>query len=270
MDQKTKAELLRSLHQGPDPLILVNVWDAVSARLAEAEGFPAVATGSAGVAAVLGYPDGELIPRHEMLFMVGRIARSVDVPVTADMEAGYEDPVGAALDAIAAGAVGLNLEDMASGELIPLPEQVEQIKAVRAAAAAEDIPLVINARTDIFLHQDGDPESRLARSVERLNAYYEAGADCLFAPGVVDAETIGKLTAALKGPLNILAMAGTPSVPELVRLGVRRISFGSGPSRVALGAYRRIAREIRDHGTFEALRTEAIPYPEIQKLLARQ
>ncbi len=264
MDQKAKAERFRQLHSGPEILVLPNAWDAISARIVEAEGFPAVATGSAGIAAVLGYPDGQRIPRAEMMFLVGKMVQAVNVPVTADVEAGYDDPVRTALDVIACGAVGMNLEDMADHELLPLDRQLDTIRAVKAAA----VPLVLNARTDIFLAHHGDPATRFARAVERLNAFHDAGADCLFAPGVIDAETIGRLVAAVKGPLNILAGAGAPSIPELQRLGVRRASLGSGPSRVALGALRRFARQIRNEGTLTPLATDAIPYAEIQKLLS--
>jgi 2-methylisocitrate lyase-like PEP mutase family enzyme len=269
MDARSKAERLRELHHGPDPLLLVNAWDGVSARLSEAEGFPAVATGSAGCAAVLGYPDGERIPRAEMLFLAGAIARSVEVPVTADVEAGYDDPVETALDLIRVGVVGLNLEDMAGRRLFSIEEAAGNVRAIRSAATGAGVPTVINARTELYLAKHGDETTRFDRAVERLNAYFDAGADCLFAPGVTDAETIGRLVAALKGPLNILATVGTPPIEELRRLGVRRVSFGSGPSRVALGAYRRIVREIRDHGTFAALATEAIPYSEVQGLHSR-
>src|SRR5207248_211584 len=140
----------------------------------------------------------------------------------------------------------------------PLKEQVEKIRAVRAAVDAAGIPLVINARTDILLAKHGDSATRFERSLERLNAYHAAGADCLFAPGISDAQTIERLASALKGPLNILAHIGTPSLRDLKRLGVKRVSFGSGPSRVALGSLRRIVREIRDNGTYKALETEAV------------
>src|SRR5271165_6769742 len=128
MDQRSKAELLRQLHAGPEVLVLPNAWDAISARIVEAEGYPVVATTSAGVAAVLGYPDGQKIPRGEMLFLIGKIAGAVGIPVTADIEAGYDDAVQTAHDVIASGAVGMNLEDMADGELLPLASQVETIR----------------------------------------------------------------------------------------------------------------------------------------------
>jgi 2-methylisocitrate lyase-like PEP mutase family enzyme len=261
-----KAELLRKLHEGPDVLVLPNAWDAISARVMESEGFPAVATTSAGCAAVLGYADGQQIPRAEMIFLVAKIAAAVDVPVTADVEAGYGDAVQTAHDLLAAGAVGLNLEDMDENALLPVATQVDRIRAIREAFG---LSIVINARTDIFLAQLGDPATRFERTVERLNQYRDAGADCLFVPGVKDAETIGRLAQAIRGPLNILATPGAPSIAEMKRLGVARVSLGSGPSRVALGAIRRLARDLKQYGTFEALGTESIPYDEVQKLLTR-
>jgi len=270
MGQKEKAEVFRNLHRGPDILVLPNAWDAISARIIAAEGFPAAATGSAGIAAVLGYPDGQRIPRSEMMFMTARMAAAVSVPLTADVEAGYGDPAATAREVIAAGAAGMNFEDMVNHQLVPLSEQLERIRAVKAAARESGIPLVLNARTDIFLAHHGDESTRFDRAVERLNAFHEAGADCLFAPGVTDAATIERLVKGVKGPLNVLAGTGTPSVPELQRLGVRRLSLGSGTQRIALGAAQRFARHLRDQGTLTALATDAVPYAEVQRLLSEQ
>lgn len=270
MTQKSKADLLRSLHTSTEMLVLPNAWDAASAAVISAEGFAAIATSSSGCAAVLGYADGQNIPRSEMLFLIGKIAGAVDVPVTVDVEAGYGDAVQTALDVIAAGAVGMNLEDLAGGEFIPLEMQVGIIKSVRSAAEAADIPLVLNARTDLFLAQHGDPATRTDRAIERLNAFRSAGADCLFAPGVRDVETIGRLVKALNGPLNILATVGSPSLAELRALGVARVSLGGGPSRVALGAVRRFVRRLRADETFAALAEEAIPFAEMEALLSRK
>lgn len=264
-----KADLFRSAHLGPEPLILPNAWDAASARVLVAEGYSAVATSSSGCAAVLGYPDGQHIPRGEMMMLLGRIAKTVDVPVSADVEAGYDDPVKTALDVIAAGAIGLNLEDMAGGVLQSIEEQTKIIAAVREAARGAGVNLVINARTDIYLAQNGDESTRFERTVERLNAYRAAGADCLFAPGVKDGDTIGRLVKALNGPLNVLAVPGSPSIVEMKNLGVARVSFGGGPSRLALGAVRRFMRELRAYGTFGTLANEAIPSAELQKLLSQ-
>src|SRR5881275_1245089 len=148
MTQKNKAELLRKLHGGPEVLVLPNAWDAGSARVVEAEGFPVVATTSSGCAAVLGYADGQKIPRGEMIFLIAKIVRAVNVPVTADVEAGYDDAEQTALDVIAAGAVGLNFEDMVDHKLVPLETQLQRIRMLRAVSDENGMPLVINARTD--------------------------------------------------------------------------------------------------------------------------
>jgi 2-methylisocitrate lyase-like PEP mutase family enzyme len=269
MDQKAKGELFLRLHADPEILVLPNAWDVISARIVEAEGFPAGATSSAAVASMLGYQDGQHISRAEMLGMVTRITAATNVPITVDVEAGYGDAATTALEVVGAGAVGMNLEDMVGDVLTPLPEQLELIRAVRAAVDASGIPFVLNARTDIFLAKHGDEATRVDRAVERLNTFRDAGADCLFAPGVSDAQTIGRIANAVKGPLNILATVGTPPIAELTRLGVKRVSLGSGTSRVALGALQRFVRQLRTEGMFTALQTEAVPFPEVQKLLSR-
>jgi 2-methylisocitrate lyase-like PEP mutase family enzyme len=260
-----KATILRNMHQGPRILVLPNAWDVASARIFEDAGFPAIATTSAGIANALGYPDVERISRDEMLWMVKRIAQAVSVPVTADVEAGYGDPVGTARAVLDAGAVGMNLEDSAlGGALADLPAQVRLIEQVRAAS-----DIVINARTDVYLFAVGDEATRFDRTVERLNAYRKAGADSLFAPGVRDPETIGRLAKAVNGPLNILATAGTPSIAELERLGVRRVSVGSGPMRAAMGLTKRIAKELMEHGTFASMTEGAMLYPEANALFTK-
>jgi len=264
MQREEKIEAFRALHHGPRILTLPNAWDAASARIFEDAGFQAIGTSSAGVAFALGFPDGEQIPRDEMLEMVGRIARAVSVPVTADVEAGYGDPVATARGVVQTGAAGMNLEDVSGhgpGSHIALHWQVAYIREIRAAT-----DLVVNARTDIFLEGIGDAGTRFERTVERLNAYLHAGADCAFAPGVRDAETIGRLALAVAGPLNVLAVAGSPSTAEMERMGVARVSVGSGPMRVTLALVRRMAQQLRDEGTFEMLR-DAIPYAEVNALL---
>jgi 2-methylisocitrate lyase-like PEP mutase family enzyme len=260
-----KVEILRNLHQGPGILVLPNAWDVASARIFEATGFPAIATTSAGVANSLGYPDVERIPRDEMIGIVKRIARSVSVPVTADVEAGYGDPVGTARAVLDAGAVGMNLEDSSiDGSLADLAAQVRIIQQIRAAA-----DIVINARTDVYLFGVGDEATRFDRTVERLNAFHKAGADSLFVPGVRDPETIGRLAKAVHGPINILATAGAPSIAELERLGVRRVSVGSGPMRASMGLTQRIAKELKEHGTFASMTEGAMPYQEANQLFMK-
>jgi 2-methylisocitrate lyase-like PEP mutase family enzyme len=274
--QARKAEQLRKLHRGPRILILANAWDVISARIVEDAGFPAVATTSAGVAAVLGYPDGQRVPQREVLEFVARIARAVSVPVTADMESGYgtspADMAEMARALVVAGAVGLNLEDVTGddeGSHVEIGLQTEKIAAVREASAAAGVPLVINARTDVYLMPIGPEETRFERTVERLRAYRKAGADCVFAPGIRDKETIGKLLRAVDGPLNILLQPGGPSVADLEKLGVARASIGSGTMRAALGTARKFAKalsEYRDHAEFMK---DAVPYDEVNRLLGR-
>ncbi len=255
----TQADVLRQLHQGPRLLLLPNAWDAASARIFERAGFPALGTTSAGVAFTLGYPDGQRLTRGEMLDSVARIARSVKIPVTADVEAGYDDAVETARAVWAAGAVGMNLEDTAGAGLIDIAPGV---RAIREAVPG----MVVNARTDIFLNLIGEEATRFDRAVERLNSYRDAGADCLFAPGVRDRDTIARLVRAVRGPLNILAVAGSPPIGELETLGVARVSVGSGPMRATLGLLDRMAVELRDNGTYTAMTEGAIPYADVNKL----
>ena len=230
--QKAKTDALRAMHRGQGVLVLPNAWDVASARVIQQAGFRAIATTSAGIAFTLGYPDGQRISRVEMLAVVARIAGAVEVPVTADVEAGYgvrpEDAAQTARDVLGAGAVGMNLEDATGDPQHPLLEltlQVERVKAVR------ELPIVLNARTDVYLLETGPAEKRYDEAVRRLAAFRDAGADCVFAPGLRDAETIGRLVKDLQCPVNILAGPGSPSVPELQKLGVARVSVGSGAMR---------------------------------------
>ncbi|HEY1911648.1 MAG TPA: isocitrate lyase/phosphoenolpyruvate mutase family protein [Vicinamibacterales bacterium] len=268
-----KAELLRRLHRAPPILVLPNAWDAATARLFEAEGFPAIATTSAGVAAALGYPDGGSVPWREMIEAVSRIARAVRVPVTADIEHGYATtPDGVAdvvVRVIAAGAVGVNLEDIQPGapDLEPLALQTDKIKAVVKASATAGVRVVINARTDVFLKAIGAPEARLGVAIERGKAFLEAGADCVFVPGVKDAAVISELVRGIGGPVNVLAAAGMPPIPQLEKLGVARLSVGSGPMRAALSVARDVARELKGPGTFKTFTDRAMTFAEVNELM---
>jgi len=274
--KRTQADLGRQfleLHSGPRILVLPNAWDVASARVFEEAGFPAIGTTSAGVAFSLGYPDGQKISREEMLAVVRRIAAAVEVPVTADVEAGFgstpEEVADTARAVISAGAVGMNLEDGVEAKpdfLADVNRQKEIIRAVLEAAASAGIPFALNARTDIFLYGIGPAETRMARAIERLNEYRLAGAPSLFAPGVKDSKTIAQLTRGLAGPLNILATVGTPPVAELQELGVARVSVGSGPMRAALGFLGRMARELREEGAFTMMTDGALPYADTNRL----
>ena len=271
--QSNQAIQFRQLHRGPAVLILPNVWDVVSARIFEDAGFPALATTSAGIAFSLGHPDGQRIPREEMMARIGRIARAAQVPVTADVESGYgsspEDTAKTTRELIQMGVVGMNLED-ASGRpdqpLADLQLAVEKIRAAREAAMQMKAQIVVNARTDVYLLEGGNPDADYSEALRRLVAFRDAGADCVFAPGLTDADTIGRLVKAVACPLNILAGLGAPSIPELAKLGVARVSLGSGPIRATLGLLRRLAGELRTSGTYGAMEG-AVDYAEVNRLI---
>ena len=265
-----KADLFQRLHHGPAILVLPNAWDAATARIFQTAGFPAIASTSAGIAWAAGYPDGERISRGDMLEAVCRIVAAVDVPVTADMEAGYGETAEAAAataeGVLAAGAIGLNLEDASADRLLEIAAHSARVRAVRRVAEDAGVPLVINARTDVYLLAVGTPETRFAEAVRRANAYREAGADCLFIPGVRDAETIGRLVESIHGPINVLAGAGTPPAGELQRLGVARISTGSGPMRASLTLVRQFAEELRQ-GTYDSFTKDVLSYADVNRLM---
>jgi 2-methylisocitrate lyase-like PEP mutase family enzyme len=271
--QKDKAVQFRQLHHGSQILVLPNAWDAASARILEQAGFSAIATTSSGVAASLGYPDGQCISRDMMAENVAHMARVVECPITVDIEAGFGNSIAEVLQTIkaviAAGAVGINIEDSTKQQgkaLVDVSLQVELLKAISEMVLAMDMPLVVNARIDVFLLAIGDPSDRFEYAVQRANAYRQAGADCIFPIGVTDASTIANLVKAIPGPINILAGPATPSILELAQLGVARISFGSGLMRAALAHLRRIAHELLEHGTYNSLAEETLSGKELQSL----
>ena len=275
--QAQKAEQFRKLHHGPRMLLLPNAWDVASARILEECGHPAIATSSAAVAFSLGYPDGQRISRDEMLEVAGRIARAVSVPVTADLEAGYgttvKDMVETVRAAIAAGIIGMNLEDVTGDDessLVDMPLQVEKIRAIRETVKSLGVPFVLNARTDIYLLPVGAEATRFERTVERLRAYRHAGADCLFPPGLYDRETIAKLVKAVGAPINILANPACPPMAELEKIGVARVSAGSGIMRAAMGLVRRIGKEMLESRSFETMFVGATPYIDLNRMMQRR
>lgn len=272
--QKAKAAAFLAMHRGPRILLLPNVWDVATARILEETGLGAIATTSAGIAFALGYPDGQKISRIEMLGMVAHIASAIKAPVTADVEAGYgdrpEDAARTAEGVIEAGGVGMNLEDATDDPehpLLDLSLQLEKIAAVRQASQAAGVPIVLNARTDVYLLEVGQPNARYDMALKRLVAFRDAGADCLFVPGLRDAETIRRFVTDLRYPINILAGPGSLSVPDLQKLGVARVSLGSGPMRAALGLVHRMVKELQASGTYTSL--EGAPsHAEINRMLS--
>ncbi|HET7407459.1 MAG TPA: isocitrate lyase/phosphoenolpyruvate mutase family protein [Mycobacteriales bacterium] len=229
----TLAAQLRDAHHAGGPLVLPNAWDAASARSVAAAGFP-VATTSGGVAAALGYPDGERIPADEMFAAAARIAAAVDVPVTADIESGYGlSPDELVTRLLAAGVVGCNLEDTdhrERGALVPVDVQAQRLADVKEAAQQQGVDIVVNARVDVFVQQVGSAGERVALSLQRAAEYVAAGADCVY-PILANAEQLAEFAASHPGPVNGMVRPTDPTLAELLRLGIARISFGSGLHR---------------------------------------
>ncbi len=277
MDHQTqieRAQLLRRLHDREHLLLLPNVWDAGSARLFARRGFAAVATTSGGMAWSLGYADGEQVPLDEVLHAVARITRACTVPVTVDFESGYgatPQEVGAALTAvIAAGAVGVNLEDglPGHGPLRAMEVAAARVAAARQAATASGVPVVINARVDVWMH-DGDPAepSRLAEAIARAHAYLAAGADGIYPIGLRDVPTLSAFIQAVDAPVNVAAGPGMPGVAELSRLGVARVTTATRLATLALGTIDQAMAQIRASGQFDAL-ASTFTYNDAQELFA--
>ena len=267
---RDQALAFRSLHVPGRPLVLPNAWDTTSARIVEDAGAAAVATTSAGLAWALGAADGDRLDRDRALDAVARIAGAVRVPVTADIESGYAADAAGVGDTIrrviAAGAVGVNIEDAlyGSGEdaLRPVAEQAERLAAAREAADAVGVPLFVNARIDTFLRGAGGVDLTL----ERAAAFLAAGADGIFVPGVVDPVAVKALAEGIDAPLNVMAGPGAPSVAELAALGVARVSIGSGIAQAAHAVVRRAAQELLGEGTYGAL-AGGLDYGELNALL---
>jgi 2-methylisocitrate lyase-like PEP mutase family enzyme len=238
-----QADQLRGLHVPGSPLLLVNAWDPPSARRLAHDGYPAIATTSAGVAEALGYEDGNVTPPDEMLAAVGRIATVVDVPVTADLEAGYGlEPRELVEGLLRSGAVGLNFEDTdhETGALTDPERHAERLAAIKQAGRDAGVDVVLNARVDVFLRG-----GELDEAVRRGRMYAEAGADCVYPILVRGQDAIRRLVKEVEAPVNVLVMPGGLKLAELAQLGVARVSFGDGLMRVAMDAAAEQARMYR-------------------------
>ncbi|WP_460529934.1 isocitrate lyase/PEP mutase family protein [Flindersiella endophytica] len=266
-DLNITARRLRALHDD-GVLVLPNAWDPASAVLIAAAGAPAIATTSAGVSWAHGRGDGQHLDRDEMVRAIAGITAVVDVPVTADIEGGYDDLAATVRAVVAAGAAGINLEDSKSdGSLFSASEQGERLGAARAAAVDAGVPdLVINARTDVYLFGVGEPEGRFDDVVARAGAY--ADADCLFVPGLLDLGVLKALVDAVQLPVNAMLLPGGPTVAELAAAGVRRVSAGSMLAQVAYSATRRLAAELLTTGTY-AVADQALGFGEVNEAFSR-
>jgi 2-methylisocitrate lyase-like PEP mutase family enzyme len=269
------AQHFRNLHTNGNILVLPNAWDVASAKIVEEAGAKAVATTSAGVAWSLGAPDGDQLDRGRALDLIARVANAVSVPVTADIESGYaRDAKGVAETiegVIAAGAVGVNIEDsVLSGgpALRPVEEQAERIAAARQAADTSGVPLFINARVDAYLFEIGDPDGRLQATLDRAEAYLAAGADGVFVPGVADIDLIDTLARSIAKPLNVMAGPGSPAIAELAQHGVARVSIGPAIAKMAYAVTRQAATELLTSGTYDSV-AGGLDFGELNQLLAR-
>jgi len=276
MNQIQRGLRFRQLHVTDSIFLMPNAWDAGSALMLASLGFPAIATTSAGVSFSLGFPDQEAaVSRDTMLERVGSIAAAVQLPVSADLQAGYgtkPDDVGNTIkSAILAGVVGANIEDYSGSSAHPLFEIKQAISRIRAAREAADvsgIPFVLTARTDAYLAGVSNP---FAVAVERCNAYYEAGADCLFVPGASDPKVIEALVREINGPITVvMGLTGsTLTVPQLGSLGVRRVTIGGSLARATFGLIRKAAAEMIELGTF-SYASQQIPDSELSKFFSDQ
>lgn len=271
--QAVRAERFHALHREPTVLALLNAWDAGSARVFEQAGCMAIGTTSAGIAYALGRPDGERLTRAELVEATARMAAAVDLPLSADAESGYgatpADVADTVSELVAAGAVGVNLEDAAPAGGVPLrdaADQAERLRAARAAGEDAGLRLFLNARTDVYWLGVGAPEERFELTLGRALDYVGAGADGIFVPGLSDPAEIAELVRALPVPLNVLASPLTPPLDALERIGVKRLSVGSGPVRAVLDLAGRIALEVLETGGSELMVAGTLTYREANDL----
>lgn len=251
MSTLDKAQELQRLHAAPELLLVVNVWDAITARVvSDVPGTKALATASHGIAASRGYPDGEVIPRDEMIAEVGLIARQTDLPVTADLEGGYGDPGGTVSRAIDVGIVGANLED----QMKPLDESVRAVEAAVAAGEQAGVPFALNARTDAFLRAgDRDPEEVITDAITRGRAYLDAGATSFFVPGRLDEAQLTRIVGELgERKVNIIGIPGSISLEAAQRIGLARVSYGPWSQNTALTALAKLAEDVYAGGGLPA------------------
>lgn len=274
VSQKKKAEHFLSLHKSDRMLLLPNIWDPIGARILQAKGFPAAATASAAISASLGYKDGEKIKFSTHIEAIKRIANSVDIPVTADIESGYASDLSRLEEniymLIDSGAVGINIEDSIGkeGMLRDISEQSERISAVRETAEKKGIHLVINARTDCFLRKEEKVSDKLiSEAVKRTDAYIKAGADCIYPVGVLDLDTVKTLRQEITAPINILGSAKSVPLLTLQEIGINRVSFGPFIFRSLLKRFSDIADAISELGSYDAFGKNMFSFDELQKFL---
>jgi len=276
--QKAKAKLFKELHHRGKILVLPNIWDPLGAALLQNLGYPAIATASASVAFTNGYDDGEHIPFKDVLMLLSKITASVDLPVTADIESGYsrtQTDLQKNIELLlGTGIVGINFEDYdkQTESLFPLEVQCERIGLIRKISEAFDVPLFINARTDVYLRGKVfiTEEEKLSETIRRGKAYIEAGADGVFAPAMKIKDDLEKLIAALKCPVNVIALPGIPDIKSLQQIGVARLSLGPGFLKVAIKAMKDLAIKLKNHEGLDEVLENDITTTELRNLVLKK
>lgn len=273
-NRSIKFRTFQQLHSQSSTFVLPNAWDVSSAIIFQESGFKAIGTTSAGMAISLGYSDGEIVPFKKVIESLKMIVKSVNVPVSADIEAGYgtsvEEVVENVRQIILAGVVGINLEDGTGNSDDPIFDvslQAEKIAAIKELSQSLNAPLFINARTDLYWLHISDPVFRLQSAINRTKAYQKAGADCIFIPGVKTIDTIEKLRQEISCPINLLAGADMPSLSRLSEIGIERVSSGSAPFRATLTLLRKISEDIINHGNFQRIIDDVITYNDTAELI---
>ncbi|MBV6738219.1 isocitrate lyase/PEP mutase family protein [Priestia megaterium] len=273
-NRSVKFQQFKQLHKQPSTFVLPNAWDASSASIFQKSGFKAIGTTSAGIAISLGYSDGENLPFEKMIEALKLIVNSVDIPVSADIEAGYGKSVEEVIDnvkqVILAGVVGINLEDGTGNPNAPILDismQVKKIAAIKKLSQSLNMPLFINARTDLYWLKIDDPSLRFQSAIKRVKAYEEAGADCIFIPGVTDIDTIKNFRREISCPINLLVGSDTPPLNELSKIGIERVSSGSAPFRATITLLKEISEAIMNSGNFTPMIDDVITYRDMTELL---
>ncbi|MGY5451448.1 isocitrate lyase/PEP mutase family protein [Agarivorans sp. MS3-6] len=270
--QKKKAETLLALHTGGQALVLPNIWSPLGARILEGKGFPAVATASAAISASLGYKDGEKIKFSTLMDIATRIASSVNIPTTVDIETGFattsEELICVITQILDAGIVGINIEDSFEGGLRDVKEQAERISVIREVSSKRGIHLVINARIDCFiLNTTGNRGKKIESTIERAKAYLEAGADCVFPIGIDDIDILKHIRHIISAPINALILPEKMTISEMEGLGINRFSYGPFIFRALLKQFTELIDELAEFGSSEGLKGNMLSYEEVQKYL---
>jgi 2-methylisocitrate lyase-like PEP mutase family enzyme len=275
--QQNKAKDFLALHKQDKLLVLPNIWNPIGARILEAKGFPAAATASAAISSSLGYRDGEKIKLSTHLDIIERIVKSVEIPVTADIESGYASDIKSLRDSINkvidTGVAGINIEDSVEeeGSLRNIEEQCERISTVREVAEERGLHLVINARIDCFLSGNEKPVTEvIAQVIKRADEYLKSGADLVYPVGILELKTISNLRKEISAPINILGSHRTIPLITMQKIGINRVTFGPFLFRSALKKFVNIIEKLGSLESYECFSEDTYTFEEALKFLRKE